>query len=266
MRNIPKVDAIVPFIAEASSADWVRDQWILRDTLRSLLAIDENFLSITLVGHDFPEFTRNLKRVRLVRVDYSPPGVTDKAAKGGDSAIKSMYGLRDAFDRKVPWVFFMNADDFVSNRLPEFADLDNHDAVIITRGYSWEYGSPWLMRLPHFNRRCGSCNLIRCDESLHPVWLGGKSDGYLGDGNHNAVLDQMCAAGLRVQQPRHRLAVYRLGNHNNYWRKEASSRLADRFRGAAKFALRATRLTHQEIQEFSLPRARVTPASPPESI
>lgn len=264
MQKAPRIDAIVPFIARESSHDWVRDQWILRDTLRSLLALDESYLSVTLVGHDFPEFTRNLKRIRHVGVDFNPPNIDDRTAKLADSAFKYMYGLRDAFERKVPWVFFMNADDFVSNRLPQLADLDNHDAVIISNGFSWESGSSWLMRLGQFNRRCGSCNLIRCKESFFPVWLGGKSEGFLADANHNEVLDKMTAAGHRIQLPRQRLAVYRLGNHNIYWRKPTLKGFSSVIRAATRFLLRASPLTTRAVREFSIPKGFQAPNSPPE--
>jgi len=252
MSTRPKVEAIIAFIAKDSSKNWVQDQWILRSTIRSLLAIEDDFLSITIVGHDFPLFLRGLKRVRLVPVDHAPPKQNDQKAKLGDSGVKYMRGLQDAYTRKSSWVFFMNADDLVSRNIPQTAKLDAYDAVIIGHGYSWRTGSRWLWRLPEFHRVCGSCNFIRCEEKMFPTWLGGKEGGRLGDSNHNKVLDNMLQAGFRVHVPRRRLAIYRLGTHNNYWQPKQGN-LLSKIRTMTKFCLRAAPISKKLIDEFSIP-------------
>lgn len=249
--NNPLVQAIVPFIAREASNDWVRDQWILRATLRSLLSIEEKFLSITLVVHQTPSFVQNVKRVRILPVEYDPPNKNDQDAKLGDSAVKYMQGVRDAFSRRVPWVFFVNADHLISKDLPRIANLSDYEAVVFKRGFSWKTGSRWLMRLSNFHRRCGSCNLVRCEEKKFPVWLGGRKDKRLGDANHNEVLDAMLQSGFRVQVPSRRLAVYRLGTHNNYWRPERH--FMGKIRARINLLLRARPISKKLIEEFSIP-------------
>lgn len=248
----PKVEAIVPFISEQSSFNWIRDQWILRATLRSLLQLDDKFLSVTLVSHEIPNFVQGQNRIRLLKTEYSPPDKNSRDDKLEDSAKKYCAGVQDAFSRKCPWVFLFNADDFISRNLFRLANLNAYDAIVLTRGFSWQTGSRWLLRLSEFHRLCGSCNLIRCTEALFPSWLGGRHQKSLGDSDHNRVLDEMLQAGYRVQVLKNRLGVYRLGLHNNYWRPETGN-VFSKIRALAKFILRAQPLTTKRESEFSIP-------------
>lgn len=111
-----KVEAIVPFISEQSSSNWVRDQWILRATLRSLLQLDDEFRSVTLICHEIPNFAQGQSRIRILRTEYSPPDKNIRDDKLEDSAKKYCAGVQDAFSRRIPWVFLFNADDFISRK------------------------------------------------------------------------------------------------------------------------------------------------------
>ncbi len=93
----PPVVAVIPFISRQASRNWRVSCQLLQETIASILALPEDFMDVTVVGHDQPEFLATLKRVRWVGVDYPPPDIEDKKAMRGDCGLKRMYGVRDSF-------------------------------------------------------------------------------------------------------------------------------------------------------------------------
>jgi hypothetical protein len=255
---VPPVVAIIPFVSRQVSRNWRVSCQLLQETIASILALPEDFIDVTVVGHDQPEFLATLKRVRWVTVDYPPPDIENNEAKHGDSGFKRMFGVRDAFARRRQWVLFMDADDLVSSRLHRVVDLEHHDAVVFDAGYFWVTGRSWLQRMPKFHKACGSSLLIRLSRENFPCWLGG-TEKRLGDANHNDVADAFAAAAARVQILREPMAIYRgaPGNEhlsagqNSNWKMPKGSFVGS-LRYIARMCLRSRPLTGRLAREFSI--------------
>lgn len=248
------INAVISFISKRASRDWERDSRILHDTLRSLLALPSDYLDITLVGHEKPDFW-DMNRLQWLQATHEPPSPEDRDAKLGDGAVKKMAGIQHAHRSGYEWVMMMDADDLVSNRLPFCTNLKDHDVIVLKNGYGWRSGTRWLEVIPHFHRICGSCSLVRCTPEFFPCWLGG-TERRIGDANHNEVLDLAIQAGARIQMLNEPLMIYRLGDHNHYWRKLTASEFLSK-RAAARLCkrlIRSRRLTEALRNEFLIPR------------
>jgi len=254
-----KIEAIVPLASSRVSKNWQQTCRMLESTMRTLLALPPDFLSISVVGHERPPGLPESNRCRWTSVDWAPPDPQDTAAKVQDKGLKVQFGVRDAYRREGSWVMVVDADDLVSSRLPEFCDFTNHDAICFVNGYKWEVGSRWLEHVPDFHRVCGTSWIMKLVPEFFPVWLG-PGTARICDQSHSKVHEALVSIGAKIQQIRTPLSIYCVNSGANTGHgarpEQAGLKIVERtaraLRISARQILRSRRLTPKLLQEFSL--------------
>ena len=253
-----KIEAIVPLASSRVSKNWQQTCRMLESTMRSLLALPQDFISISVIGHERPLNLPESERCRWISVDWAPPN-PDSAAKVQDKGLKVQLGVRDAYSREGSWVMVVDADDLVSSRLPEFCDFTNHDAICFINGYKWEVGSRWLERVPDFHRVCGTSWIMKLAPEYFPVWLGSGSM-RICDQSHDAVHDGLVSIGAKIQQIPTPLSIYCVNSGANTGHGAGQGRAGSlimeraawRLRRSVRRILRCRRLTPKLQHEFSV--------------
>ncbi len=260
MSSRSKIEVIIPLASRRVVKDWPQTCRLLQSTLTSVLALPHEFASVSLIGHEQPEDLPLGGRCRWTSVDWEPPRQDDIVGKMNDKGLKVRLGVQKAFERGVPWVMFMDADDLVSNRLSAMCDLENHDAICFENGYRWEVGADCLQRLPHFHQVCGTSWVIRVTPSLFPVWLSGGTH-RICDQGHSQLYAALVKENARIQTIIAPMAIYCVGHVNNTSNHELQSSskgpgflpLVKKTKECAKRILRRKPLTTDLRNEFSIP-------------
>jgi len=154
---------IVPLRARALARDWDRHVWLLRRTLRSILAQTDSDFRVFLVCHDVPAIPEVAGPVRAIEVDLPLPRRTfdDMCV---DKVIKLTRGVERAIAEGCRHVMYVDADDLVSRRLSAFVKNHPHgNGWYFANGYAYRYGERWLSRQSRHNEICGTSNIVRAD-------------------------------------------------------------------------------------------------------
>ena len=239
--------------------DWLQMCQMLQGTLASVLALPTDFLSVSIFGHERPKNLPLSDRCRWTTMTGEPPQREDVPGKLNDKAIKIRQGVQDAFARGAQWVMFLDADDFLSNRLPELCDLENHDAICFENGFSWEMGNRWLQRVPNFHQVCGSSWIMRLEPRFFPMWLG-LGTHRVCDLAHNERYAALVKDHARIQSIHDPVAVYCVGHrantgHGAFLGGKSGPSPLHPFKFTKQLArriIRQKRLTSQLRSEFSI--------------
>lgn len=254
-----RLQIIVPLMAKASSKNWAKTCSLLRYSLDSAAKIDRASVSLLVVGHDRPERVTFENGCEWLQADFEPPTGDDIANKMADKGLKTRMGVQHTHQQgKAGWVMFMDADDFISNRLLRIADLQNYDAVCLSRGYCWHAGTGRLELVRGFHLKCGTSWIMQLTAANFPFWLGPASGKRVCDQSHTDRLTALQDAGARVQMLREPCAIYVSGHGANSYAGQVPQGHAPRdFLNRAyrllKFVARRKRMTAGLRAEFSLP-------------
>ena len=260
MESNSQIEVIIPLASRRVAKDWPQMCRMLQSTHISVLALPKEFASVSIIGHERPESLSLGDRCRWTTVGWEPPHRDDTAGKLNDKGVKIRQGVQDAFARGAKWVMFVDADDLLSNRLPEFCHLQDHDAVCFENGYSWEAGTDWLQRVPSFHRVCGTSWIMRLSPRLFPMWLGSGTHRVC-DLSHTERHAALIKENARIQTIRYPMAIYCVGHATATGFGElfgsksgtASSHQLTRVKNFAKRIVRRKRLTAEIKKEFSIP-------------
>lgn len=260
MASNSKIEVIIPFASRLVARDWQQMCRMLQTTLDSALALPTNIVSVSILGHEPPESIFLNDRCRWTSVKWPPPSRDDVPGKLNDKGVKLRQGVQDAFARKAKWVMFLDADDLLSNRLPDFCDLENHDAICFDNGFSWVVGTKWLQRIPEFHRVCGTSWIMRLDPRLFPMWLG-PGNNRVCDLAHNERYAALNKENARIQVIRDPMAIYRIGHLSATGFGELLGRKSARYflhpftsvKHIVKYIVRRERLTSALREEFCIP-------------
>lgn len=255
------VCAVIPLAAKSVVADWTRTCGLLEQTLRSVLAMPADFLSVLVIGHDEPAGMIPWQgRVRFVRVEFDPPDHEGGSrARIADKGKKLRIGVIEAKRDGATWVMPVDADDLLSCRLPRLCNLDACDAVCFGSGYLWRDDSQWVRRLGNFHRVCGTSWIMRLNATLFPAWLGNE-DRRVCDASHADRFANLKSIGANLQVLRTPVAIYRQSGaslssdapYKNKRRRSLRSTQAWRVLRSVK-ALSQTRMVSRQIrQEFGM--------------
>jgi hypothetical protein len=261
-RRALKLSFVVPLASEAASGNWSRSCELLEMGLRCLLALPFERSDIIIVGHDEPSECVLLDnpQVEFVAAEFSAPDMTLKAdeliqSKAEDKGKKIELGTKAAHASGSDWVMFCDADDLVSNKLPQECNFESADAIVLNTGWKWRYGSQELTRCGNFHRICGTSMLVRLTKRNFPSWLGSGSD-TVAERGHNVRAEALQNAGSVVQTLNRPLAVYVVDNGCNYYHNPHMSVCGSPLRRllrAAKTRINSRRVTAELRSEFSLP-------------
>jgi hypothetical protein len=261
-KRAQKLSFVVPLASEAASGDWSRSCQLLEMGLRSFLALPLENAEVFVVGHDIPSQCGLIdhQRIKFVPADFSGPDLSLKGddlirAKADDKGKKVELGTKMAHVSGSEWVMFCDADDLVSNKLPEACDFESADAIVLNAGWRWRYGSHELTRLSNFHRICGTSMLIKLTQRNFPCWLGSGSDP-VAERGHNVRAEALKSAGAVVQVLKQPLAVYVVENGCNYYydpRTPARGGALRNLLKAAKARISTRRVSDELRREFSVP-------------
>lgn len=148
-----------------NSADYVRVESLLQDTLASLTQQSSDDYVVIIVGNRRPSFALP-KRVVFVEVDFPPPSDhngprTGAAAVIWDKGTKIAIGLIAARDFSPDYVMAVDADDFVHRELAAFVQArPGHAGWVIKRGWMYSCTRNAYRLHRRFYRACGTSFII----------------------------------------------------------------------------------------------------------
>ncbi len=149
-----------------STNQWGKVVADFENTLNSIFGQTSSEFCVYVACNDIPQLSRNFdNRLRFVKVDTPCPQgwldcCRDRAWKqlACCSAIKCDLGGENLPDKGV-FVFPVDADDFVSNRLAEYvAQHPDANGFKSAKSYKWYKGSNTMEITPYFG---GSMNIMR---------------------------------------------------------------------------------------------------------
>lgn len=151
----------IPLRSKYSSRNWDSVVNCFNNTLSSIYNQTSGNFKILVAGHDDPEisvFTDH--RYEFFQVDYpSPLNFNEQML---DKYYKKRYLMKKIRDYGSGFVMFVDADDYVSNRLTSFID-NNEDShgYYFSQGFEYNFSNKKIQIAPRFYRLCGTSYIIR---------------------------------------------------------------------------------------------------------
>lgn len=148
-----------------NSDSYERVEKLLMETLASVCAQTDKDFVVIVVGNRAPTFALPNK-VHFVPVDFPPTSAvagprTEIGPFVWDKGTKIGVGLAFARQFKPDQVMIFDADDFVSNRIAEYANArPSADGWVIADGWMYSGSRKVFRKIQDFNRVCGTCYVI----------------------------------------------------------------------------------------------------------
>lgn len=148
-----------------NSADYVRVESLLQDTLASLTRQSCDDYVVIIVGNRRPSFPLP-ERTVFVEVNFPPPSMhkgprTGPAAAIWDKGTKNGIGLIAARDFAPEYVMAVDADDFVHQDLAAFVhDRPGHTGWVVERGLMYSRARNAYRPCKKFYGICGTSFII----------------------------------------------------------------------------------------------------------
>lgn len=139
---------------------------LLRNTLQSVCNQTAEDFRVIVVCNSAPDRFKDLPRVAehttFIEVPFEPTVKVEREPKAHiklDKGTKRAVGVIEAAKHKPEYVMFFDADDFVRKDIVEYChDHPGKNGWYIHKGFLL-MGDRYA-RQGHFNRRCGTCNII----------------------------------------------------------------------------------------------------------
>ena len=81
LRATPKIEAIIPFASMKVARDWPYMCEMLRSAIRSVLAMPDEFIFVSFLGHEHPDKLPLGSRCIWTTVEWDPPHGDDVPGK-----------------------------------------------------------------------------------------------------------------------------------------------------------------------------------------
>lgn len=249
---------IIPLKSPKVSKSWDLVSRLFERTLKSACNQTVTDFKIIVVCHEKPQIKFNPPQVNYIEVNFPPPE-QDRTLKRLDKGRKILTGVFHARELKATHTMIVDADDCVSKHLAEFVKQNpQSNGWFVNKGYVYQRGSKLIyLRKKHFNKLCGSCNIIRYD--LHELPENIDTDyPELNQYYHNHKLpeDILMQRGNPIKPLPFTGAVYVVGNSENIYLQNASMfRENNKDKGIAfqiKYLLNYRFLTGGIREEFGL--------------
>ncbi len=224
--HAPLVTFIVPVRHPANARSWDGLKSRLQETLASISSQSHSDWKCIVVanrGSDLPPLP---DKTEICAVDFPPNQIHEITSDNRAIALDSfrldkgrrvLSGMLMARDTR----FFMivDDDDFISHSLVDY--VSNHRNEVgwyIDKGYLWEEGSKWLFKVDDFNKRCGTCLIVRSDIYNLPVSIESASEDWIKQalGSHHGIFEILQEKGMRLNPLPYLGAVYRVGNPGSH--------------------------------------------------
>jgi len=180
---------LIPTPHPQSCRSYTQMTSLLEHTLRSVCGQKDPAFHVIVLCHGRPPVTFDHPNVEYLSVDFEPlssPGVPGFRAEAGhgiqirfsdapirtDKGCKFLLGLQHARSLDPTHVMFVDADDFVSNRISAFVQQHSQEHGWFLRdGYLYSQGSSRMAIMRNFNRKCGSGEIVPFRPLLWPEEL-----------------------------------------------------------------------------------------------
>lgn len=246
----------IPLLPKAVAKDWTIVENLLRDTLRSLDAQTDRRFSVVLAAHEMPVDPKDYSfSLSFIQAKWNPDDLV--AGKLRDKRWKRKLLYDFLRSRGGGYAMFLDADDFVSNKLVAYALGEaNPNGYLITRGYAYDRSNVRIAPIPgawsgSFDSVCGSCTIINFRIEDLPASHENNPDAISRNlKRHSEWKDVMTKSGRPLLEVPFPAAVYVLNHSQNLHSSIALNREEQVPR---KIARSAIEITPALVAEFSLP-------------
>ena len=250
---------LIPLPHPKSCRSYSRVASLLEDTLLSVCSQEDPDYHVIVICSERPSVSFDHPKVEYLRVNFEPLRAVKKGLRTDrgirtDKGCRLFLGLQHARKFEPSHVMFVDDDDFISNRISAHVK-GYHEANgwFIQRGYRYAHGCSRLAVAEDFNKRCGSCHIIRyellewheelpTDASKEEIIS--KVDSYYLKrviGGHRRAPRFFARKGTPLQPLPFRGAVYHLNHGGNFSGRRSYGNLA------------TVPLTDELRREFSIP-------------
>jgi hypothetical protein len=244
---------LIPLRSEKSSSNWDLTVKLLNNTLKSVFNQTEPQFRVMIACHEIPTLAVSYDaRLEIIQVNYPPPEqVKDHLT---DKYYKKRILVRRAQEHGGKYIMFVDADDYISNRLVNW--VKNHDhpsGWFIETGYEYDASSNNLRITPKFNNICGTSAILNISVLIGSVETGfteyERVNKYLFDYGHNEwnrILKERKEHSLGVIP--YRAAVYIMNTGVNW--TQTSGQQIGHFRRIFRFLHPRIKADQKFRQEF----------------
>ena len=207
----------------AVSGNWQRVCELFERTAASVFNQTSPEFRFVVVCHEPPVLRRKFdERLEFIRVIHTVPP-RDYGRMLEDKVRKLLVAMRRVRELGAHFVMPVDADDLVSRQI--VAHVLAHpdaDGWYVEDGYRYEYGRPWLERVPGFFRICGTCNILSRRWFAFPGAPDREvdaDDALIAQG-HNQVLEAFAMRGAHLRPVPFAGAIYTVLHGENSTRLE----------------------------------------------
>lgn len=160
---------VVPLVHPDACDSYERISQLLEQTLISICAQSDTNFRVTVVCSEVPDISFSHEKVDFLNVDFPAPDTThsfDDNSKSLylDKGCRVLKGLLHIKKHKPDHVMFVDADDFISCRLAEYANKNlQTNGWFFPNGYVYSLHTKLLKERSMFWSYCGSSHIIKAD-------------------------------------------------------------------------------------------------------
>lgn len=152
---------VIPVRPKGTSENWEETVFLLRRTIRSVLQSKDEGFRVYVASHDLEGLDGvESDKVCFLRVDQPMP--EDWSTGQRDRRWKVVHAVTRAVEDGADWIFPLDADDVISNRLTgEILSAGDYDAVRLLHGYEIHAGWGRLFRRSIIDQLTSSSFAVR---------------------------------------------------------------------------------------------------------
>jgi hypothetical protein len=234
---------------------------LLEQTLRSVCRQTHPRFRVLVVANEPFRLSFHDDRIDYVWVNFPPPNTLRQASFGMpdlriDRGCKYVVGLLAAQAYPTDHIMFVDADDYVSNRLAALSDqFPAENGWLLRDGFVYQRAGNEFGRLAEFHLRCGTSHIIARSLFTLPAGLDPQSSreailarvpsDYLLRilGSHRWIAAHLAEAGTPLAPLPFAGAVYHIGHGENHTARSGI------------LPIQPVTLTDELRQEFAIPAA-----------
>lgn len=180
---------LIPLRSKKTSNNWEVVENLFNNTLRSVFnQIDDNF-RVIVACHEKPKLDQTYdERLEFLTADFPSPTQTSQHIT--DKYYKKRMLIHRAQQHGASYVMFVDADDYISNRLAGWVNSRNHPTGwFFKTGYEYNAIEDSIRVAPNFINICGTSailNISNLDGFVNKEFTNYvRKDEYLFDFGHN---------------------------------------------------------------------------------
>jgi hypothetical protein len=218
---------VIPIRHPANAVDWGALMGRLKMTIASISAqtcADWSCVIVANRGANLPSLPGGFT---VEWVDFPPNPVHEKhdgvtqheffEAVRLDKGRRVLAGMMRARDSR--YLMVVDDDDLISRRLvAHVRENEGANGWLVYHGFMWGEGSRMLMRMPNFNKLCGTSLVIRTDLYRLPDSLAAADDEHIKSmfGSHYKTHETLDRAGAPLAPLPFDGAIYRVGQAGSH--------------------------------------------------